>query len=102
VGSLTVSVENASRGSKFGRAVVVVTDDLGQPVADAVVSGEFSGSFNEVVGASTPTDATGTTTIDTSGQDKGSVSITFCVTGISHPTLADFAPAPGDEVCSSS
>jgi FtsP/CotA-like multicopper oxidase with cupredoxin domain len=97
VGSITLSTVNQGQGSKKGRAVVVVTDDQGGTVENAVVSGVLSGTFNEVVGASTPTDASGSTTIDSTDSVKGSVSFTFCVTGISHPVLEDFT----GEVCTS-
>ncbi len=100
VGSITVSTVNIGKGLKIGRAVVIVTDDQGGIVSDAVVSGEFTGTFNEIISTSTPTDSTGTTTIDTSNTAKGSVALTFCVTGITHSALNDFTAAPGD-VCSS-
>ena len=95
VGSITVSTVNVGQGSKIGRAVVVVQDDQGGLVANAVVSGEFTGSYNEVITASTPTDTNGSTTIDTSSTAKGGVSFTFCVTGITHNTLQDFTAPPG-------
>ena len=97
VGSITVSTVNIGKGNKQGRAVVVVHDDFGQPVADAVVTGDFSGTFNETVGGAV-TDGSGSATLDTSGASKGSVAITFCVTGISHGSLQDFSANPG-EVC---
>lgn len=101
VQSITVSTVGIGQGFKIGRAEVVVEDDLGGLVSGAVVSGEFTGTFTETVSASDPTDANGLTVIDTTGSAKGSVSVTFCVTGITHPTLDDFSAAPG-EVCGSS
>jgi FtsP/CotA-like multicopper oxidase with cupredoxin domain len=100
VGSITVSTFNLGRGLKSGRATVVVVDDQGNPIADAVVSGEFAGTFNESVAASTATDGSGFTTIDTTGSSKGSITLSFCVTAISHPTLQGFSAAPG-EACGS-
>ncbi len=100
VGLITLSTVGQGRGFKSGRAVVTVIDDQGATVESAVVSGEFSGTFNEVIVASSPTDGSGSTVIDTSGSAKGGVSLTFCVTGISHPSLDDFVAAPGD-VCGS-
>jgi FtsP/CotA-like multicopper oxidase with cupredoxin domain len=100
VRSITVSTVGIGGGNKIGRAQVVVEDDQGGLVSGAVVSGEFTGTFVETVSASDPTDANGLTVIDTSGSAKGSVSVTFCVTGISHPTLEDFSALPG-EVCDS-
>jgi FtsP/CotA-like multicopper oxidase with cupredoxin domain len=99
VGSINVSTVNQGGGNKAGRAVVVVIDNLGDPVANAIVTGEFSGDINEGA-VSGPTDATGTTVIDTVGMARGGVSLTFCVTYISHPTLTDFSALPGT-VCGS-
>ena len=39
VASITVSTVNAGKGKKTGVADIVVVDDLGNPVAGAVVSG---------------------------------------------------------------
>ena len=83
VGSVTVSTVSAGKGQKSGRAVVVVTDDVGTPVAGAIVSGTFTGSYNEA--AIGTTDANGSATIDTSVTAKGGVSFTFCVDSISGP-----------------
>jgi len=96
VRSITVSTVNQGKGNKSGRAVVVVEDDQGSVVPGAAVSGNFSGTFNEASGPS-DTNASGSVTFDTSGMAKGGVSVTFCVTGISHPALDDFT----GEVCSS-
>jgi FtsP/CotA-like multicopper oxidase with cupredoxin domain len=101
VRSITVSVVGIGGGNKIGRALVVVEDDQGGLVSGAVVSGEFTGTIVETVTASDPTDANGLTVIDTTGSAKGSVSVTFCVTAISHPTLEDFSAPPGT-VCGSS
>lgn len=90
-GSITVSTVNAGGGNKAGRAEVVVVDDLGDPVADAVVSGDFSGDIVETVSASDPTDSSGLTVIDSTNTAKGNLSVTFCVTAISHPNLTDWS-----------
>jgi hypothetical protein len=100
VGSITVTTVGIGGGNKIGRAEVVVEDDQGGLVAGAVVSGEFTGTIVETVSASDPTDANGLTVIDTAGSAKGSVSVTFCVTAITHPTLTDFSAPPGT-VCGS-
>lgn len=97
VGSLDVTVINAGKGLKKGQATVVVVDESGQPVNGATVSGEFSGTFNEEV-TEALTDETGSTTIETSGSEKGNVSVTFCVTGITHPDFDDWTGS----VCASS
>jgi FtsP/CotA-like multicopper oxidase with cupredoxin domain len=90
IGSIVVTTVNIGQGNKHGRATVVVVDDLGGVVEGAIVTGDFSGTFNEPGVEGPPTDATGTTVIDTAGSKKGSVSLTFCVTSITHPTLDDW------------
>lgn len=85
--TVVVTVVSAGRSLKRGRATIVVVDNSGHPVSGATVTGDFTGTFNEP-GVSGPlTDATGTTVIDTAGSAKGSVAVTFCATGITHPTL---------------
>lgn len=86
VGSVTVTTVGIGKGLKRGRATVVVVDDLGGLVEGATVTGDFSGTFDEQ-GHTGVTDLTGTTVIDTDGSQKGSVSVTFCVTSITHPAL---------------
>jgi hypothetical protein len=81
VDSVTVSTVNVGKGNKHGRAVVVITDDLGSPVQGAVVTGDFTGTIAES-GLEGTTDAGGSATIDTAGTAKGSVSLTFCVTNV--------------------
>ncbi|MFY8275409.1 multicopper oxidase domain-containing protein [Pseudoalteromonas sp. SSDWG2] len=100
VRSITVSTVSLARGLKAGSATVIVEDDQGNLIAGATVSGEFSGTFNEVIQSSAPTNADGVTTITSSQTAKGSVSVTFCVTAISAPALADFVAQP-PEVCGS-
>ena len=97
IGSITVTTQSAGKGFKFGRAVVEVIDDVGNVVSDAVVAGEFTGTFTETVTASDPTDASGLTTMDTTGTAKGSVSVTFCVTEVTHATLTTYTPSAGSE-----
>lgn len=80
VASIVPGTVNASKGSKQAQAVVAVVDDLGNPVANALVSGRFSGSYNEISAATT--DATGTATLTTQGTTKGGVSFSFCVDSI--------------------
>lgn len=89
VGSLTVGTDNLARGFKAGYAEIVVVDDAGNPVSDATVSGEFSGTFNE--SASGTTDGSGFTRVTTEASAKGSITVRFCVTAITHDTLTNFA-----------
>ncbi len=97
VGSISVTTISIGQGQKRGQATVVVVDDQGGLVEGAVVTGNFSGSFNEPGVSGPPTDATGTTVINTVGSKKGGVSVTFCVTSITHPVLMDWV----GEVCGS-
>jgi hypothetical protein len=90
VGSVLVTTVNIGQGNKRGRATVVIVDDLGGFVGGATVTGDFTGSFSEPGVSGSPTDAIGTTVIDTQGTRKGSVSLTFCVTSITHSTLNDW------------
>jgi hypothetical protein len=90
VGSVTLSTVNAGKGLKLGQATVLVTDELGNPVANAVVSGGFSGDITESV-PNAVTGVDGTVSFVTTQSAKGIKNLTFCVTGITHDTLADFA-----------
>ncbi|RDH86008.1 MAG: hypothetical protein DIZ80_00610 [endosymbiont of Galathealinum brachiosum] len=81
VGSIVVSTANAGKGKKTGVADIVVVDDLGNPVQGAVVSGEFSGDINEIISASSATNANGQTSVGTTQSAKVR-RLTFCVTGI--------------------
>ncbi|MGR9053289.1 MAG: PKD domain-containing protein, partial [Gammaproteobacteria bacterium] len=49
VDAIVLSTVNAPKGEKFGFATAVIVDDNGNPVADATVTGEFTGSFSELV-----------------------------------------------------
>jgi FtsP/CotA-like multicopper oxidase with cupredoxin domain len=94
--SVSVAVVDLGRGFKGGEAVVAVLDASGQPVAGATVTGAFSGTFEE--GPLTAlTDSAGTATFATAGSSRGSVSITFCVSDVTHASLT----YSGGEVCAS-
>jgi len=86
VGSVLVTTVNLGQGNKQGRATVVVINNQGGVVQGAAVTGSFSGTFNDS-NLSGTTDATGTTIFDTAGAAKGGVSVKFCVTSITHPSL---------------
>ena len=89
-GSINVSTINLGRGVKQGQVDIIVVDDQGTAVAEAVVRGEFTGDLSESA-TSTGTDGSGSTTITTAGSTKPLNSLTFCVTSISHPDLRDFS-----------
>jgi len=90
VGSIIVSTENAGKGQKFGRADILIIDDLGNPVNGALVSGDFTGDITESV-IDAQTGANGDVTVITSGTAKPLNNLTFCVTAITHATLQDFS-----------
>lgn len=90
VGSITVSAVNVGGGKKRGQAVIVVKDDVGNLVSGATVTGNFSGSWNEAA-TSGPTGSNGSTTVQTSTAKSGTITLTFCVTSITHATLAPFS-----------
>ena len=100
VANVTVSTQNAGRGQRRGRADVAIVDDLGNPVADALVSGEFSGDIIESV-IEAQTDANGNVTMITSQTAKPLNTLTFCVTGILAPTDSGLNDYTGADVCSS-
>ena len=77
---------------------MIVVDDLGNPVQGAVVTGDFTGTLTESGVSGPTTDATGATVIQTSGTAKGNVGVTFCVTSVTHPALANWT----GEFCDSS
>ncbi|MDH5513251.1 MAG: hypothetical protein OEY27_08590 [Gammaproteobacteria bacterium] len=90
-----MTTASGGKGFKIGRAVVVVVDDLGNPVANATVSGVFSGDINQSVTGSTPTNTSGSTTIDSTQAVKNVRILSFCVTSITHSTLQNFSAPPG-------
>jgi hypothetical protein len=63
----------------------VIHDDLGSPVAGALVTVEFSGTFTET--ASGTTDGSGKARASTYAMAKGSVSVSACVTDVTHAPL---------------
>lgn len=96
VGSLIVTTEGTGQGFKRGRADIVVTDDQGNPAANVVVNGSFTGTFGEDV-VSSATDSSGLTTVATIDTAKGRVSVTFCITDMAGPLPYDNTT----EVCES-
>lgn len=76
--SVTTSTPGVGKGWRRGRAVVVVTDNLGSPVAGATVIGSFSGAIAEGPFNGT-TDGGGSVTFNTTATLKGKFSLAFCV-----------------------
>ena len=99
VASITLSTVGAGRGQKRGQATIVITDDLGNPVTGALVDGEFSGDFaGRVTDADTGSNDTVTVQSDDTVSNKvKNPALTFCVTSVTHESLADFT----GQVCNS-
>ena len=87
VADVTVTSVNLGKGLKAGQATVTVLDGAGAPVSGAVVTGDFTGTFVEP-GHTATTNDDGVAVLTTSGSAKGGVSVTFCVTSVTH-TSAD-------------
>ena len=85
VGDIVVTKQNQGAGNKRGVATVTIVDDLGDPVADATVTGNFSGKTSDV-GLSGTTDANGQVTFFSSSA-KGGGEWCFEVTVVTHSTL---------------
>lgn len=62
IDTVSASTVSAGKGTKRGRVEIMVVDDLGDPVANAQVTGVFKGSFDEPA-VSPPTDTSGRTVI---------------------------------------
>ena len=80
VSSISLGTSGGGKQGKYGEATVTVIDNLGNPVAGADVSGQFSGSYNESANATT--NPGGVADITTSTGQKGGISFTFCVTNV--------------------
>jgi beta-glucanase (GH16 family) len=85
VSSVSTGTQSAGKGKKYGTATATVTDDLGNPVASATVTGNFSGTWNET--ASAVTDASGVASFTTSTSANGGVTVNFCVSNVSGTSL---------------
>ncbi|MHC4743276.1 MAG: hypothetical protein ACYS8Z_15280, partial [Planctomycetota bacterium] len=71
--------------NRNGQATVVIYDDCGNPVANALVDGTFSGDFNETI-YDVLTDGYGQAVLTTSGCVK-KPSFSFTVVDVDHATL---------------
>jgi hypothetical protein len=100
VGSVTVSTVSASKGLKFGQATIAVVDDVGNPVAGALVTGVFSGDINE--GAlQDQADGNGISIVQSSQSVKKLRSLQFCVTAITADGLIDYNDSTASLACGS-
>jgi len=96
VQDIVTGTQNAGQGQKYGTATVTIFDNNGNPVADATVSGTFSGDFSE--SASGVTDASGQVTLVTTTTAGGQVTVGFCVDNVEHASLA-YDMASNVETC---
>jgi len=96
VQSIVVTTVSAGAGNKRGHAEVLIQDGNGSPVANATVSGTFSGTIAE--SASGVTSGSGLAVIETTGTAKGGVTITFCVDNVTHATLV-YDPNANQQTC---
>lgn len=82
--------------SRRWKATITITvlDDLGSPVANATVDGDWSGGISG--SASCTTDSSGSCSITSDKIRKKKADVTFTVTNISHATLSYNAAANSD------
>ncbi len=89
--TMTASVETSTSRAVppdvYGVATVTVVDNLGAPVADAMVTGFFTGDFWFVSRGPTATDAAGKVTFTTEPSALKKPSFGFEVTAVTHPSL---------------
>lgn len=97
VASITTGTASAGGGSKFGTATITFRDNAGNPVPNATVTGTFSGSFSET--KSGVTNSSGVATLTTTAKAKGTVTVNFCVSGVTHSGL-NYDPAANVVTCS--
>lgn len=86
VTSVVTGTQGAGKGQKRGKATVTVSDNNGNPVANATVTGNFSGDINET-GVTGLTGADGTVELLTTATAGGKVNVDFCVSSLSHASL---------------
>jgi hypothetical protein len=82
--------------NKNGQVTVTVLDNCGNPVANALVDGTFTGDYSESF-VDVLTDANGQAVFTTAGCVK-KPSYTFCVDGITHATLT-YSSGDNVETC---
>ncbi len=83
---ITTGTQGAGKSKKRGNATIVITDNNGDPVADATVSGSFNGSFTEAAYGTTSVD--GSVTLTTTATASGQVAVGFCVDNVTHTELS--------------
>ena len=97
VEEIVLTTQDLGRGFKNAQATVTILDDLGQPVLDAIVTGNFSGDINEMTVMGT-TNANGQAVLTTTGQVHGRLEFTFCVDVDVDGVSGALPYEPGDNV----
>jgi len=99
VASVSVRIISLGSGWQRTRASVIVVDEMGWPVSQAVVTGTFSGEISE--GAKMRmTDASGLAVFETISPASRPLRITFCVNNITHAGYK-YQPDDNRESCDS-
>lgn len=80
VSDILLGSASAGKGNKNATATVTVLNNLGNPASGATVVGQFAGTFSETVAA--VTNASGVAVLTTTGSNKGSLTINFCVNDV--------------------
>ncbi|MCG8408391.1 MAG: hypothetical protein MI923_24585 [Phycisphaerales bacterium] len=93
----SIDLDTVGSYRKKGRATVRIVDNLGNPVANATVTGSFTGSFNETRSATT--NSNGIAVLKTKKR-RWYPSFTFCVDNVTHGTLT-YEPGDNVETCDS-
>jgi PKD repeat protein len=91
VDDIVVTKQNLGRGDKEGVAVVTIRDELGNLVAGATVTGDFSGKTNETVVSSEGTDEFGQVTLKSSVA-RGGGEWCFRVTNVENGGALEYIP----------
>ncbi|UCF44288.1 MAG: S8 family serine peptidase [Planctomycetota bacterium] len=97
VGSI-VCESVGSKGMRYGQVTVSIYDNCGGGVADADVTGTFTGDFNETL--TETTDGNGVAVIRTTTTQSQRPSYEFCVDDVSHGILV-YDPNNNVETCDS-
>ena len=97
VAAVTTGTAAAGGGKKFATATVTVLDNNNAPLAGATVVGNFSGTLTQT-NVSGLTDATGKATLKTTASASGTLTVNFCVSGVSAGALP-FDKAGSTGVC---
>jgi hypothetical protein len=85
VDSIIAYGQGVGRGIKAGAAEVVIRNELGNPVPNALVEVDFTGSFEETVTGQT--DGGGFLKLMTTATSKGGVQVDACVANVSGTSL---------------